>query len=812
LLWIALLVAIATLIFGFYSESLFQTPTWNPDGARRFLRYTIFFWAASITFYVIARRYYLPLLAFLVLVCTVYAVGVIPVLAIALITAAATSLGRWLFRSDWTLCFLAGLAIFGLCLAAVSRVPVHYTAVYVVALGAATVSAAGGRLRANARHEIPNAFGCSPSPSTYWMACLFAYVFCAHWLIVLKPEAGADALSMHLAIAFDMATRHVFTLDFPQFVWALMPMGADFCYALAYSIGGEFASRLLNLAMLACVASLIYRSVRSWLPTGGALLLCAAFVSSPIVQLITGTMMVENFLAALTLGAGVALWSFHEEPRDRSLLLCALLLGTAIGWKIGAVTIAATILPTLVYSVAKNWRKLARPRLTVLTSFAIFLLPAVLPYAIAFVRSGNPIYPFANDTFGSPYLTEVLEDYRFREPLTALTLFRVTFQTNRYYEGLQGSFGFQYLLLLPLSLVAFLRFRSLKEYSALATGLLGCILVGLSTPNARYFYPALAFLTVGFGAALGRIRDFKGNLYRLAMTSLAVVLGLNVWFLPTSNSYHRDFVPKPLFSKQGQAAYRAQAAPVREVIEYVNRQGGAVMFTGTSDFAGTIGPVYLNHWHNFSFNKRLQACRRPSDVHELATSLGIEHFISPDQHDKSTVDSAPSLFQYLEICAETDFRTAEMSARSIRPDCEERLRQHDPTYISDVLPSGIFDDMDARLKYRGTWQSKTSMQGAYESTLTFSNQPGAEARIRFSGRTVIYAYTKAFNRGKAQIEVDGNIRKVIDLYAKDVQWGVEERLSVDEPGRHEMIVRVLPQKNVASTGYYVDVDSVTVQE
>ena len=69
-----------------------------------------------------------------------------------------------------------------------------------------------------------------------------------------KPEVSTDGLAMHLAIAADIANHHAFTFDFRQFIWALMPMGADYCYALAYMLGGENAARLLNLVMLGSIA------------------------------------------------------------------------------------------------------------------------------------------------------------------------------------------------------------------------------------------------------------------------------------------------------------------------------------------------------------------------------------------------------------------------------------------------------------------------------------------------------------------------------------------------------------------------------
>ena len=752
MLWISLLGAIAILIGGLYSEHLFSTSNWFPEGIRRFLRFTVLFWAFSALIFAVARRYYVVAIGCIALLCTTYAVGFAPVLTIALIVAAAAILGRRLFQGDWVLLFLTGMAIFAFAIALVARAPVHYPVAYLVILLSILIYRPAFSYRSI---SVPTPQSSVTAPTAYWGLCLMLYLLTAHWLVVLKPEAGADALSMHLAIAFDMATRHAFTLDFPQFVWALMPMGADFCYALAHILGGEYAARLLNLVMLTCIACFIYRAVRAWLPQGTAFLVSALFLSSPMVQLVTGTMMVENFVAAMALGSAIALWRFHEQPQTSTLLICSLLLGTAIGWKIGAITLAVTLVPTLILSIVRNRNRLSRPRLSIALAVLLFLVPAVLPYATAYVRSGNPIYPFANNTFHSPYLDEVLEDPRFREPLNALTLFRITFQTNRYYEGQPGSFGFQYLLLIPFCLVAFPRMRSLSERSAVITGMVSAILVANSTPNARYFYPATAFLTIGFGAALARARQADARVYRVAIASIIAVIALNLCFLPAANYYHRDFVPKPVFSKRVQSEYRDYVAPIRRVIDFVNSKGSAVMFTQTSEFAGATVPVYLNHWHNFSFNKRVQACRRPADIHRLASSLNIRYFIAPEKHDPFVIETAPALMKYLELCGEKAFQAGDFSAIAIAADCEAKLRSADPTYADDVLTKGSYDDMDTRIGYTGEWHSRPSMEGAYQRTLTYSAKPGDETRIRFSGRSIVYTFTKAPNRGSARIEVDG---------------------------------------------------------
>ena len=269
-----------------------------------------------------------------------------------------------------------------------------------------------------------------------------AFLLIAHLFAAMKPEVSSDGLAMHLAIAADIANHHAFTFDFRQFIWALMPMGADYCYALAYMLGGEYAARLLNLVMLGSIAYLVYRAAREWVSKALALLLAALFVSAPLVQLVTGSMLVENFVAAVSLSAGSrAAGVLSNALRERA---SALRVPDGIGG--GMETRSDRNCNRR--SCPRCWLpraecRCARSRLRCF----YFLLLACFPYVKAYMLSGNPVYPFGNDYFKSPYIDEDLRDHRYEEKLKWRTPMQVTFETNRYYEGQDGSFGFQYILL-----------------------------------------------------------------------------------------------------------------------------------------------------------------------------------------------------------------------------------------------------------------------------------------------------------------------------------------------------------------------------
>ena len=231
-------------------------------------------------------------------------------------------LGPVLFgRKEWSLSFLAGLGFWAFAMGLLTQVPLHYPAVYAGAALFVLIwrrSEFVGSSRKESCEAIRPSIG-SGSVHAYLGRSLFAFVLLTHWFAVIKPEVSADGLSMHLAIAADFSAHHAFTFDFRQFVWALMPMGADYCYAIAHVLGGEYAARLLNFVMLISIARLIYIQSRVWVSPANAFLTIAVFVSGSMVQLVTGSMLVENFIAAMALGSAVALWRFHRSrPQEGS--------------------------------------------------------------------------------------------------------------------------------------------------------------------------------------------------------------------------------------------------------------------------------------------------------------------------------------------------------------------------------------------------------------------------------------------------------------------------------------------------------------
>jgi len=119
------------------------------------------------------------------------------------------------------------------------------------------------------------------------------------------------------------------------------------------------------------------------------------------------------------------------------------------------------------------------------------------------------------------------------------------------------------------------------------------------------------------------------------------------------------------------------------------------------------------------------------------------------------------------------------------------------------------DDTSWGIDYLGNW-TRAEFGNASEGTLTYTAQPGAEARLTFAGASVTYVYTKAFNRGMAAVTIDGKPRGIVDLYSPALEWQSSTTFGGLNPGTHTITIQVLGRQRSESKGAFVDVDAIVV--
>jgi len=636
-------------------------------------------------------------------------------------------------------------------------------------------------------------------------AAALAFVVMTHWFAMLKPEASADGLSIHLAVPANIAANHVMTFDPGRVMWSVMPMGADFTYSIVYLPGGEMAARLLNFTFLLSLLGLLHAAVRRSVSGGVALLLVTLFATTPLVQLVTGSLFVENLLTALIVAMITALWLYGETGERGMLYVAAIFGGTAMATKFGAI---AFVVPSILCALVEVWRRRGSGARWGL-ALGLLLLASAPPYAIAWAKTGNPLFPFRNEKFHSPQLSPKAEirDLRFRQPLTWNTPYDLTFHSNSFYEGQNGSFGFQYMIMAPLALLALLVAPRRQPVSAAAVGTTGIILILSSEPNARYIYPAMPLLFVPLAALAGWAGAHHRMLARALMVFAVACAAINIYFLPSSSYYHKDFYGP--FTDSQRQTYLGVTAPIRNVIAWFNvaHPRAAVLLAHDSYIAGLSGDAYENHWHQYNTLDRLRRASSIEDVRGMLDAWNVRYLIAR----KPTVTQYVrplALRQLLDRCTIAEFAFSEFYVARLEPACRGAAVSGDPVL---TVKRGAYDDFDPAVLLHGDWERSDQFEQSMGHSISFTDIAGADVRFAFEGSGLEYVFTRAPNRGIAAVTIDGIDKGRVDLYSAKVEWQSRARYDYLGPGRHMIVVRVTGESDPRAEGKFVDVDAFVVK-
>src|SRR4051812_15400884 len=105
-----------------------------------------------------------------------------------------------------------------------------------------------------------------------------------------------------------------------------------------------------------------------------------------------------------------------------------------------------------------------------------------------------PTFPMDSPFFKGRIMA--INDARFKHPLSWRLPYELTFYTHQYYEGRDHSFGFQYLLFLPVSILLLPFVSSVLARRIVVLGLCAPLLIATFLSNARYFYPTMPFMSL----------------------------------------------------------------------------------------------------------------------------------------------------------------------------------------------------------------------------------------------------------------------------------------------------------------------------
>ncbi len=448
--------------------------------------------------------------------------GPLPVLAVALLAAAAVALGSLLLPGPAALPL--GLAMIAGILGWLLPLPMHYPATYI--LGCIALVGWRRAAVADAWRSARAAFNdtARASPRTAAVALLLlGLASTGAWL----PTMQYDDVVYHLGLPSQLQASGRYALDPIQQVWALAPWGADVLQGVAQVLAGGEARGALNALWLCIAAAGVHTLVAS---LGGDVQRrwwsVALLASLPLTMQLAAGMQTE--LPAMAYLPALALIVLREPAAGglpRGLLAGAVLFGALCGLK---TMHAAVALPLLAWA---GWRHRARVPwrwlpAALLAAFAV----GGSSYTYAWSIAGNPVLPLLNGWFRSPFFPATdFDDPRWRGGLDADVLWDISFDSEHYFESFDGGFGF---VLVALAGTWLLALRDPRTRGLASVASLGLLLPLLPLQYARYLQPALVLLLPALVVAYPVLRLGGVAFWSLCAMNLAFATNAG-WMLRT---------------------------------------------------------------------------------------------------------------------------------------------------------------------------------------------------------------------------------------------------------------------------------------
>jgi hypothetical protein len=246
---------------------------------------------------------------------------------------------------------------------------------------------------------------------------------------------------------------------------------------------------------------------------------------------------------------------------------------------------------------------------------------------------------------------------------------------------------------------------------------------------------------------------------------------------------------------------------MREIGQYMNRKhpGAPIFLAESSELSAFNAEVYANGWHQYDVWVRLRRARSPLEIAGILDRWNVHYVAAPKPGFGSAMNPRP-LEDFLTDCVTPEFQASWLFLARIENSCRSAAEARAPLTVSP----GIYDDSDPAIVFQGAWLQDKVWPQTYFHTVTYTNLPGSKVRFAFRGAMLTYVYTRAANRGKADITIDGVRRATLDLYSPSAEWQSRTSFKV-AAGQHLAVITILPDKNPKSADRFIDVDAFEVQ-
>lgn len=450
-------------------------------------------------------------------------------------------------------------------------------------------------------------------PFWAWVAGLTVIGWIFRWASF--PSVMYDDHAQHLRIWTDLVTQHRVVFDVQTQIWSVAPFANALLHGGLSLMAGGDARSAMNLGLGLLLLVLMGRILQHWkLSPQVQWLLIVLMASTPMLGNLLFSLQTELLLGVLALAGLRLLIDVRGDWREQpvlGLLACAALCAAI---KLPGAVLGLTLLAALILrwwsprTVPVQKEHLLRwPAIWVLIPLCFVALHS---YALAWKMTGNPVFPLYNAVFLSPYAPPFnFSDTRWIHGFSFSSYVQAFFETSRFFESRNYAAGWQYLLLLPISLLALWRPGLPVGLRLALLPLLGFGLVMFSaTQYWRYLFPVMPIA----GLMLAALFMTKNHRWRTLFSGLVLLcIFLNIVSFPRI-SWMMATPAQVASTSEGKAKLIQMYAPAVLLTAEVNRlaPGARVLYPADTPAGATLHgtPLYVN-WYAPFRGKRFEAIR-----------------------------------------------------------------------------------------------------------------------------------------------------------------------------------------------------------
>ena len=306
------------------------------------------------------------------------------------------------------------------------------------------------------------------------------------YICTVLPDLSHDALSVHLNIPQKIIENAIWKYDISEYIWSLLPLGAEMIFLPTFMLGGENGIRLLTTSFLLATAVQIYSFSRtSNMGKNLSIGFSLVFLTLPVSFYLIGSTFVEPCFTYLLVTAFVMILNGRCN-----WYVIAAISGYACTIRITGFLFAIFFLSLYLYQEYKTLKVKPFVKLWI-----IFLVFSSINYIYAYVVSGNPIFPLMNEIFKSDLYSQSPFYHPFYiNKFGIFSIELISFMSMKYGEfSSNGTIGLIFSIIIPLSVLMILaNFKKWRYEIVLTTGLLIIIFfIFYFQAYIRYVYPAL---------------------------------------------------------------------------------------------------------------------------------------------------------------------------------------------------------------------------------------------------------------------------------------------------------------------------------